>query len=141
MRLMMFGEKNFTFIVGVLRSLFSYPEFLPKPKRHRHKKGADTLRSIVQICLKEPFKFQQRLIIKGNQVNFFTLDACLLETEIHRFSRETMIVFFSREALFLCGCQNFAAFGEAGCRIVVVSRDTKNVHISLNCRVLLKHIM
>src|SRR5262245_28035236 len=54
-------------------------------------------------------------------------DTCVLQAEVHGGSREAMVTLLAGEPLFLSSRDDLAVANQAGCRIVIVSRDTEYV--------------
>jgi len=101
-------------------------QLLLYPYRHRFPKRIETPRSEPNIGFQQTFKFQERLIVKGNVIDFGKIAAGFGETVTDSVTRETAIVLSSREAFFLrCG-DDMPIFDQRGCAIVIKSRNAEN---------------
>jgi hypothetical protein len=105
-----------------------YPEFLLHPQRHRFSEGKERFGECGEVRVENPFKFYNGLIIETDEVNLINRDAGIIETKIDSMAGEAVIVFDPRETFFLSCRQENAISNNAGCRIMIETRDTKNVH-------------
>ena len=68
MGFMVFGIDDLTFIAQFFFYEVGNPKFLLDPDGHGFPKGHDTRRSIGEIALQQPLKFDEGLVVKGNVV-------------------------------------------------------------------------
>jgi hypothetical protein len=92
---------------------------MPEPAGHPNQKLSEAARRIANIRFKQPFKFHQGLFIKDDTIKLFGVDSSGLQAMTHRVYRETIVVFFSGESLFLRSDYNPAVAHKGGGAIVV----------------------
>src|SRR5262245_9736522 len=77
MRLVVFWKNDLAFVTQLFPEKFFHPEFALKPQRHGHDERLQTARCISKIGRQQPFKFDERLVIKRNIIETIRLDtAC-----------------------------------------------------------------
>src|SRR5437870_12270531 len=127
MRFVMLSEKHLAFVAALFRDLLPDPKLLAQPQGHRHDERSQTARRIVEIGLQQALKFQKRLVIESNQINFIAFDPGVVETELYGVCGKTVVVLLAGEAFFLRGSDNLAVADNTGRRIMIVSRNAEDV--------------
>ena len=129
MCLVMFGKQHIAFITGFLLDNLWDVQFFPQPKGHGFQPGAKAFGGNGQVAEQQPFKGQERLVVENDVVQLVDRDSGFLQTILNGIFRETRIMFFSGESLFLGCCQNLSIFQQARSAIVIESGDTQNMCI------------
>ena len=73
----------------------------------------------VQVGLQESIKLDQRLFVEADVVQPVGRDAGLLEAELDGPGRKAGVVLLPREALLLCGGNDFTVPYQGGCAVVI----------------------
>jgi len=108
-----------------LEKLFLYPD------RDRHLEGFETARRKGEIGFQEPFEFKKRLVVEGDMIDVAQLQPTLGQTIGNGVVRETGIVFFACEALFLSCCHDLAVDDKRGSTVVIKGGHSENAHQTL----------
>src|SRR5882762_387650 len=126
MTLMMLAEEKPIFPIVVRCKAFELLSQQPllkqlflDPNRQRHAKRAEPVRCERQIGFEQSIEFQERLVIKDDMVDLAELDPSLLEAIADRILRESRVVLFTCEPLFL-GRRGDPPVHNKGCCTVVV---------------------
>jgi hypothetical protein len=120
MGLVMFRVEDFAFkSMQFLPDLFTHPELLFQPERHRFPEGPDSGRGIGQICLQKSFEFYPGLIIEGDIVKPIGRNCSLLQAIGYGIGGKTMVMLLAAETFLLGGGNNFAAAHKAGRAVMI----------------------
>src|SRR5690349_19106185 len=108
MTLMMFAKKEPLFPIVVRRKAFELlsqqallKQLFFDPNRQGHAKRAEPAGCERQIGFEQSFEFQERLIVKDDMIDLAELDSSFAETITHCILRESRVVLFASDALFL----------------------------------------
>src|SRR5690606_8253615 len=135
MREMMLREKQLLLLrikrTQVAQLPFDHPaqkQLFTDPPWHRRCKRADATGNKVIVGLKKTLKFQQRLVVKDNQVNVRQLESAVLQAKADCLRRKVGVVLFSRKPFFLRGGDDLAVAEQSRSRIMIKSRQPQYVH-------------
>jgi hypothetical protein len=106
----------------------SQQELFFQPHRHGGKKRLETTRRETEVGFEEPLEFDKRLVIEHNVFEILDSDPSFVQTILNGMTRETWIMLLSRKALFLRRRNNLAILHNTGSAVMVVRRDTENMH-------------
>ena len=96
-------------------------EFLANPNRDRHLERAQTLGSHSEICLKQSFKFQERLVVENDIVDVFEGYALRFQTIRNSMGGETRVVLLTGKALFLRSGDKLTVAHQCRCAVMIES--------------------
>jgi len=99
-----------------------------EPDRHGRHEGSDPARREPEVGLEQALEFQKRLVVKGDMTQLLERHAALPQAVTHGVPREAGVMFPASEALFLRRGDDLSVSQKAGGAVVVVGRDTQNVH-------------
>jgi hypothetical protein len=106
----------------------SQQELLFQPHGHGGKKRLETTRSETDIGFEEPLEFDKRLVIEHNVFEILDSDTSFVQTILNGMTWKTWIMLLSRKALFLRRSDDLAILNKTGGAVMVVRRDTENMH-------------
>src|SRR5215471_1887171 len=109
-----------------MQKLFQH-QLVFKPDRHCHQIRPDSLRREGNIRLQQPFKFQERLVIKNDISEVLQRDLAAPKAKSSGVAWKSCVVLFAAEALLLGGSDNFPIAQQARCTVVVKSGDPENI--------------
>src|SRR5262245_19900995 len=128
--LMMFGE-DIRAMIPPVQTTVHFPgkvEFLSEPQRDRLKERPKPHRCIGQIRLEAAIEFEERLVVKRDVVQLRGSDACFGQAVVDRVLGKTIVMFLSREPLFLSGGDNLSVADQRSGAVVVESGNTEDSH-------------
>ena len=103
-------------------------ELLLQPKRETHQEQLEARRRIGNVSLEKALELEQRLVVEHDQVELAARDLRLCEAILDRVLGETIVVLLSGKPFFLGRRDDVAVTNQGGSTIVIVSRDSENVH-------------
>jgi hypothetical protein len=137
MGFVMFSEKKLWQLLFVEARRASQ-NFLPKevsqqelffqPHGHGGKKRLETPRRKTEVGFEEPLEFDKRLVIEHHVFEILDSDPSFIQTILNGMTWKTWIMLLSRKALFLRRRNNLAILHKTGSAVMVVRRDTENMH-------------
>ena len=110
MRLVMLGEQYVAREVEKFLNLFFGLQFPAKPQRAGCRKRLSAARGICHVRLDDSLELEHRLVVEHDMIEITTCDACFGKAVIGGVFRQTRVVFFAREPLFLGGGDDLAVF-------------------------------
>ena len=106
----MFGEQHVAREVEKFLNLFFGLQFSAKPQRAGCGKRLAATWGIRHVRLDDSFELEHRLVVEHDMIELCRSDAGFGETVVSGVARQTRVVFFARETLFLGGGDDFAVF-------------------------------
>jgi len=95
MRQMMGGKKNIALVAKLLADGIPHEQLLFEPGRHLGQKRQVAVGRRRQVGHQQPFKLDERLVVKGDIVHLVYSNASFPKTILHRMPGETGIVFLA----------------------------------------------
>jgi hypothetical protein len=96
------------------------PEFLLDPQGHGLDKRPHAQRGVGEVGFQEPFKLDERFVVKSHIVKLIPGDSRLFQTGFYGQFREAMVVFLAGETLFLDSIYDFAIPDDARSAVVII---------------------
>src|SRR5436190_15654010 len=123
MRLVVFGEYDFTLVAKLFSDQLLHPNFLFYPEGDGFEKGLNARRRTRQISMQDAIKLDERLFVKGDKINSLDVNVSFAQAIIDRKFRKGGIVFLSGETFFLGRGDDPALPHQTGRAVVVKSGD------------------
>ena len=116
---MVFGEKYRAVILQLFLDQLLHPQLLFYPERDSFYKGTYAERHISKVGLKDPFKFDERLVVKSDVTYLVNRYAGFFQALFDGIPGERVIMFPARETLLLYRGYYIAVLYEGRSRIMV----------------------
>jgi hypothetical protein len=113
---------------NLLPKKVSQQELFFQPHGHGGKKRLETTRRETEVGFEEPLEFDKRLVIEHNVFEILDSDPSFVQTILNGMTWKTWIMLLSRKALFLRRRDDLAILHKTGGAVMVVRRDTENMH-------------
>jgi hypothetical protein len=129
MRLVVLGEEDLRARhaqVGGDDSL--HPQLLPQRVLHRSGKASPGAGKGPKDAGENPLELQHRLLVEDDGVELIGLEPAPLEAPLDRRQWKAGVVLVAREPLLLDGTDRNSVDQQGRCGVVVVGRDSENLH-------------
>jgi len=125
---MVLGEKDVSRVTALLGDVVAHPKLLAQPQRHRLQERAKARWSEIKIGLKQTLERLKRFVVVGDVIELRALDASFTQAIGNGIGGEAIVVLLAAEALFLGSGNDFAVPHQTGRRIVIIRRNSEDVH-------------